>query len=284
MPLYLNKPRLFTLMSGVITVLVGVAVLYGWFAQNAALIQVFPHFAPMQFNTALGFLLAGLGLISVTVKYSDLASVLGFCCALLVGVTLAQYSLGVDFGVDELLMDAQVMVKTSHPGRMAPNTALCFTLTGLTLLIGRRNPRLQVTIATTIVVLSLLAFFGSMTNVEGLYGWGNLTRMAIHTAACFLILGIGTVVLGALDDKTKKIDLWNLVPLILSSIVLVLSLFSWQGIQESTQVRNDEYFDRLVSDTRDVLLNRYALYEQSLLGGVGIRAGETHTEAEGVLA
>lgn len=274
----LNKPALFALFCGVIVSCVGVVVLYGWFTQNNALIQVLPHFAPMQFNTALGYLFAGLGLVSVSVKYSDLASILGFCCALLGALTLAQYILGVDFGIDELFMDAQVMVRTSHPGRMAPNTALCFTLTGLTFLFGRRNRQLQISIATTIIVLSMLAFFAYLTNVEGLYGWGNLTRMAIHTASCFLIFGVGTVVLGIYDDKTRKIDLWNLVPLILSSTVVVLSLLSWQGIKESTQIRNDEYFDRLVSDTSDVLLNRYALYEQSLLGGVGMFAASEVVE------
>jgi len=269
MSLTLYNSRLFALMCGGLTSLLSAAVLFGWATHNQALIQVLPHFAPMQFNTALGFLLAGFGLISLASKRDTLALIFGIGCLLLGGTTLIQYVTGINFGIDELFMDAHVIVKTSQPGRMAPSTALSFALVGLTLIIGHRNRQLQISLATSVIVLSLLAFFGYLTNVDGIYGWGNLTRMAIHTASAFLVLGVGIIFLGVFEENNKKVDLWNLVPLTLSSIVLVLSLFSWYGIKEATHVRNIEYFDRLVSDTNDLLLKRYTLYEHSLLGGVG---------------
>lgn len=36
----------------------------GWYTHTVALIQVSPAFVPMQYNTALGFLLSGTGLVS----------------------------------------------------------------------------------------------------------------------------------------------------------------------------------------------------------------------------
>lgn len=51
-----------TLPGGVAAVL-GVQVLAGWYLRSPALIQVAPAFVPMQYNTALGFLLSGIALV-----------------------------------------------------------------------------------------------------------------------------------------------------------------------------------------------------------------------------
>ena len=117
------------------SLLLGVVVLVGWYTHNAALIQVNPAFVPMQYNTALGFALSGLGLLALLFgasRWQQLAAVLVSLVGML---TLVEYIFGVDLGIDQLFMEHYIGVKTSHPGRMAPNTALCFSLTGLTLLI-----------------------------------------------------------------------------------------------------------------------------------------------------
>jgi PAS domain S-box-containing protein len=263
---YVLLPRL----CGFLSVALALSVLFGWYTQNQALIQVFPHFAPMQYNTALGILIVGLGVCARSYNYAILSTLLGLSSALLGGVTLTQYMFGIDFGIDEFLMDAYITVKTTHPGRMAPNTALCFTLMGLVLSVGQANRIFQISLASSVIVLSVLAFLGYLTNVEGLYGWGNLTRMAVHTASAFVILGIGSLSLGMTRQKKAYQDLWQAMPATLFGTLLILSFLFSFGIREATQVRNTEYFERLVADTQDALLDRFQLYEQSLLGGVGV--------------
>ena len=56
-------------------------------------------------------------------------------------LTLIEYVSGINLGIDQLFMEHYIGVKTSHPGRMAPNTALCFSLTGLLLWIGAARQR-----------------------------------------------------------------------------------------------------------------------------------------------
>ena len=123
------------------SLLLGMLVLVGWYTHNTALIQVSPAFVPMQYNTALGFALAGLGFLALQLgatRWQKLAAL----AVLLVGVlTLIEYLFRVDLGVDQLFMEHYIGVKTSHPGRMAPNTALCFSLTGLSLLIAQARDR-----------------------------------------------------------------------------------------------------------------------------------------------
>ena len=50
-----------------LSILLGVTVLTGWYIHSVALVQVLPGFVPMQYNTALGFLLMGVGLWAVIV-------------------------------------------------------------------------------------------------------------------------------------------------------------------------------------------------------------------------
>jgi PAS domain S-box-containing protein len=276
-----NRSVIFPRLCGLATACVAMTVLFGWYTRNEGLIQVLPHFAPMQYNTAIGLLLLGLGLVALTFRFVLTSSILGGACSLLGGLTLLEYILGVNFGLDEFFMEAYVNVKTTHPGRMAPSTALCFTLLGLVLSVGHRDSRIQISLATSVIVLSVLALVGYLSNISGLYGWGNLTRMALHTALSFLVLAAGLLALvPSGPDKTSK-DLWQTMPTTLSAVVLILSLFFSYGIRESSQIRNMDYFNGLVSDTEHHLLERYGLYQQSLLGGVGLfHASEKVSRAE----
>lgn len=43
----------------------GLVVIFGWYSGNKFLIQILPSFAPMQFNTALCFVLSSISLFSL---------------------------------------------------------------------------------------------------------------------------------------------------------------------------------------------------------------------------
>ena len=113
------------IMAG-LSALLGVVVLFGWYTQNITLIQIHPTFVPMQYNTALGFLLCGIGILSASFNLNRVAIVCGGTVCAVGVITLAEYVFGVNLGIDQLLMEHYITVETSSPGRMAPNTALCF--------------------------------------------------------------------------------------------------------------------------------------------------------------
>lgn len=257
-------------MVACLPIILGTSVLWGWYNNNQALIQVMPSFAPMQFNTALGFLLSGFGLILLIKKYSPALYVLGFLISSLGGLTLLQYIFNVNFGIDELFMDASITTKTSHPGRMAPNTALCFFLCGLAFILHKFRKSILLGAGGAIFILSFLALIGYILDEENIYGWGTLTRMAIHTCVGFLIISTMMLYFSRSMKHDENIELWSLAPFSLSLIVAVLTIFSWHTVRENVQIRKQEYFDTLVANTEDGLRDRLDLYQQALWGGVGL--------------
>ena len=177
----------------------GGVVMLGWWLQQPAIVQINPGFTPMQFNTALCFSLSGAGLWGVALRRKWLAIGLGAAVCGLAGVTLLQYPTGWSFGVDELFMTHFTSVETSHPGRMAPNTAVAFLLSG-TFLIGAMAPAqgswahsALLVLSPAILGMSLLSLAGYATGLEVLFGWSEYTRMAVHTSVGFLVFGAGAV-------------------------------------------------------------------------------------------
>jgi signal transduction histidine kinase/BarA-like signal transduction histidine kinase len=225
------------LLPGLISSLLGISVLIGWYTHNIDLVQVHPTFVPMQYNTALGFLFGGAGLLTSLFSRVRISQTLGFLVMLLGILTLVEYTADIDLFIDQLFMEHYVLVKTSHPGRMAPNTALCFSLSGFSLVLFgfsssfHHKALLASLLGPTIAALGIISFLGYMIGIETAYGWGHLTRMAVHTALGFLTLGLGILLLGWQWTQKAKGELlsFSLFPLGIGLLVLVVAL--WQALE-----------------------------------------------------
>jgi PAS domain S-box-containing protein len=226
----------FIRLCGGFSALLGAVVLLGWYTKNVTLIQVLPSFVPMQYNTALGFLICGMGLLIITLKPGFWAKILGGLPVLIGGLTLFQYIFNAGLGIDQLLMEHYITVATSHPGRMAPNTALCFVLTGLAILVMghkksfRLRPLTGGLLGSVILALGAVAFFGYLSGIETAYGWGNLTRMAVHTALGFVALGIGIFICGWREEvsREKSVPRWLAIPAGIA--ITAIAIFQWQAL------------------------------------------------------
>jgi hypothetical protein len=87
----------------------------------------------MQYNAALGFVLCGTALLALTRGWPRVAAACSAVATALGLLTFSEYLLGINVGIDQFFINAFLTVQTSHPGRMAPNTAVCFTLAGAAL-------------------------------------------------------------------------------------------------------------------------------------------------------
>lgn len=182
---------------------IGITVLAGWYFDVARLKSVVDGWATMKANTALSFVLTGTALWCLRDAAAPAHIVrAGRACAalviLLALITLAEYLLNTDFGVDQLFFrDVWNGEPGSYPGRMAPATALCFLLAGSALLgldqTTARGHRPALGLSLGAGVIGLLAFAGYLYEVESLYAFSTFTTMAVHTTASFVIFAVGTL-------------------------------------------------------------------------------------------
>jgi len=87
--------------TGAFTVALGVVVLVGWYTGNKVLIQVLPMFVPMQYNTALGFVLCGSGMLLGIFNNRHITYSMGILVILLGSLTFLEYKT-VDNGTDAI--------------------------------------------------------------------------------------------------------------------------------------------------------------------------------------
>ncbi len=185
---------------------IGASVLIGWAFHYPLLVTWSRGAVSQKVNTAICFLLAGIALFlrlrSRRVWRDGIASACAITVAASATMTLVEYVVGCNLGIDELLVvEHWVGAGTSHPGRMAPNTAVAFVLSGIALhVIGRRSERAwrtaqALTVAALLIVM--IALIGYLYGAHVLVGLFSLTRMAIHTMLAFVALSIGIIALGA---------------------------------------------------------------------------------------
>ena len=207
----------------------------------------------MQFNTALGFLLCGSGLallMSGRIATSRIAPWFGGGAAFIGLLTFFEYVCGKNFGIDQFFVKSGILTATYSPGRMSPLTAICFVFIGAALAIsnvGRSEARwtamgLFTCIAATI---TCVAMFGYLFGIEIASGWGNYTRMAMHTAPTFFILSAGLLVWTwqqALRDDFSFIR-WLPVSsaVTLMAMIAITSSLSFGQIRKIADLRKHSY-------------------------------------------
>ncbi len=236
-PRDLQIPYLLTIVGGVLSVILGATVMLGWYTHNVMLIQVSAVFVPMQFNTALGFLLSGLGLLVVTRERHGVAGlVIGISVMSIGALSLVEYVLGVDLGIDQLLMQHYITVETSHPGRMAPNTALCFVLVGTALAFfctmarESKSSVYSAVLGSLILGLGCAGLVGYAVGFEAAYGWGGFTRMAVHTSSGFMLLGVAVIGLAWHRSIFRSSRLPTWFPLLIGLGVATITTSLWQAL------------------------------------------------------
>jgi signal transduction histidine kinase len=214
-------------------IVLGAVVMVGWWVRSETIVQINPDFTPMQFNTALCFLLGGTGLSALARRQKWSVRVCAGALALIAGLTMLQYLTGWSLGIDELFVEHFTTVETTHPGRMAPNTAFAFLLCAAFLACAAPVWRpalsrsLLLVVSPAIVGLAVLSLTGYAAGIEALFGWSQYTRMAIHTSLGFLVFGIGASVV-AWDVEMQRVSHRSfalIAPAVVASLTVMAGLW-----------------------------------------------------------
>lgn len=182
----------------------------------------------MQFNNALCFILLGAAGVAYQLHSKK---VLGFFVVsgiLLSGLTLIQYPLKINFGIDLLFMNTQEIIPTALPGRMAPNSAFAHVLAFASLLLlvfeNEKSARIASWLGAIVAALGLVSLAGYLIDAEGGFNWGRYTQMSLPTSLGFIIIGSALGVTGIpkrMYDEGRKFWLWPYEIILLTTVFLI---------------------------------------------------------------
>ena len=175
-------------MAAAVSFTIGMIGMVGWLSYKPHLFQVNPDSVPMQFNTSLGMVLGGIGFFVLHLKCFRTASYTGFLIWALGFATQLQYMTGADLGIDDLFIEHYVTNHTVSPGRMAPNSALAFTMIGMALAFC--DSRVALFFGGAVALLfGVFGVIGHLTGITPFYAWESSTQISMNAGVAFSFMG-----------------------------------------------------------------------------------------------
>lgn len=156
-------------------------------AGNFLRIEFLRNFTPwgtyIKVNPALCLLLATVSIFLLTRHQIRCARFLGIAIFLIAAGTTLEWLLGINFGIDQMLLHETVVRDQTIPGRMPLNAALCFSSLALSIIFhsfGKRTYAQAMAVAS--YGLALLSIVGHSYGVNDLGMFGSTTLIAFPMA------------------------------------------------------------------------------------------------------
>jgi PAS domain S-box-containing protein len=265
-----SRAQLWLALPGTFLLALGGFVLGSWAAGQPGWTAIPSSSAPVSPNIGVCLLVLGVGFLSLWRGRSSLG---GLCAAVvfLIGmVTLAEYALERDLGIDQLVFNVDSGL---NPGRMAINTAAMFALSGVALgmmTTRRLRTRTLVMLAAGILAVAFLSLCGYLTELEAAYSWGFPKAMTF--VSCIGLLAAAAGVLGwTLNQPVSRESVeTRLMPFFATAgaiivVVGAISLFSSMRQQQANESLN--HTERVVA-TLNILQLRISQLESAVRGYV----------------
>jgi PAS domain S-box-containing protein len=212
----------------------GMAVCVGWWARIPIMVQLSPD-APTHFNTALIFILLGVGELGLVLRRKGVVMAMAVVVTCVASAELAEYALGMDLGIDTLFAVPFVGIDALYPGRMSGNTIACFLLVCAAQVLMSKSDRDACAATTAAVILkslaggiAFLALLGYLVRLKSAYGWTDSVGMSIRSSTGFLLIFIAKIAALWQRDIVDKPSLPNwFLPFLASSVVTISIGLIW---------------------------------------------------------
>lgn len=185
----------------IIMVIVGFLVLIGWAFNITILKSPYAGFSTIKSNTALAFIFIGISLWLLQTKRVNsnnrrIAQVLALVTMLLGVLTLTEYLLNVNIGIDQMLFkEAAGALNTSSQNRMGFPAALNLTFAGLAILFldlkSESHFKPSQVFAVVGGLISILALIGYTYTEPIFYHIPQYTAIALYATLIFILLFLG---------------------------------------------------------------------------------------------
>ncbi|PJD96208.1 MAG: hypothetical protein CK426_00705 [Legionella sp.] len=218
---------------GIFVFLIGLMVIISWFSPVAFLLAPHFDFMPMSFNTALCFLIAGIGLLAQFQQKKIITSLSGLFIGIISILTLLQYVFHIDLATDNFFFISSLPFHHTLLERMPFITACGLFLIAMLLLQQRTNiqpanyyyhPLLSLLILAIGSVLLILYLSG----INKIYSTNQLTPGSALSAAGFILFSLAVCInqWGCNFKKTEHRIIW--LSTLLTAILLILVFIIWR--------------------------------------------------------
>lgn len=175
-----------------VVALVGIVVLAGYALEYPALITALPGLKGMAPTTSVALILLALAVVVSAKEYAWLRRAAAAAAGLIGVATLASdLFLGTD--VVGPWMASEVLGNLSAPGRMSKATAITIVSTVAAVWWRGSKPYRSDFFAAASLLISGSALLGYAYGVEGLYSLPLFNTIALHTATCFFLLSLASM-------------------------------------------------------------------------------------------
>lgn len=232
------RMRMLSAGLGIAVALLGLVILVGWRYDVLFLRAWLPDLASARTDTALGFGLAGVGLLAAGRPPSPLTrrigTFLGLATALLGVLVVAAHLFGPAYGVGRLLLQF-IVVRVEGNGALAkaPTAGVNFLLAGtsLVLLSCRARPVVQQVLALFVALNSALALLGYLYSAEEFHHLPTFVHIALPSALGFLLLALGLLSAwpeaGLVSVISSSTAGGTLARILLPAAILIPVLLGW---------------------------------------------------------
>ena len=225
--------------------IIGFIVLLGWYYSIPILKSVIADSIGMKANTAVGFIFSSIALFLIGGSFSKTQKILSFAFALAVSiigiVSISQNIFGWELGIDQLLFVDLGDKYTKYPGRLAPFTSIAFVFIGLALMAIPFNffKKQAQMISIVIAIIGFLILLGYLWNASQLIDFKLSTPVALNTALCITLLGIGAYLASFEPDRPRfnvaTIEIKIISSFVFSFMLLLVSAgYSYHTVSEYT--------------------------------------------------
>lgn len=180
---------------------ISLSVIAGWYFGIDFLKRTVAGSVSMNPVTALSFVLASVALLLHLRRKNNKPGLILAFIVLLIGVTrLMEIIFSLPTGISEWLFPGRLLTDyvNGKPNTMAPNTAFCFIIIGLSLIFFYRLDRRRIWsdyIACISLLISLFSLVGYLYRATEFYNVKSYIPMAFPTAFCFFILSLSLIML-----------------------------------------------------------------------------------------
>ncbi len=179
-----------------ILIVVGFVVLWGWFVEYERIVILIDGFPSMKANTAICFILLGMGLLVRLRRNKSWATIIALTTVLISGLTIFEYATKSNFGIDQLVVKDPW--SGIYPGRMSIGTAIAFFLSGVLIYVMDSWPDERPYLFDIFLILTLsgplFAVFAYIYSPSDLFGTRVFSTMSLHTAIGFILFLVGIAI------------------------------------------------------------------------------------------